>query len=87
MFCMRNRKKHFNYIYILLHASRALHNLQSIPLPQFFHTSLSPDSFQIRNEPQQVISYNVVCATKKGSDQPAHTHSLIRAFASRLNIL
>ena len=25
-----------------------------------------------------------VCATSKGSDQPAHTLSLIRAFASRL---
>ena len=33
------------------------------------------------------ISNNVVCATSKGSDQPAHTRSLIRAFASRLNIL
>ena len=33
------------------------------------------------------ISNYVVCATSKGSDQPAHTHSLIRAFASRLNIL
>ena len=30
---------------------------------------------------------NVVCATSKVSDQPAHTRSLIRAFASRLNIL
>ena len=34
-----------------------------------------------------MISNNVVCATSKGSDQPAHTRSLIRAFASRLNIL
>ena len=33
------------------------------------------------------ISNNVVCATSKASDQPAHTRSLIRAFASRLNIL
>ena len=33
------------------------------------------------------ISNNVVCATSKGSDQPAHTRSLIRAFASRRNIL
>ena len=33
------------------------------------------------------ISNNVVCATSKGSDQPAHTRSLVRAFASRLNIL
>ena len=28
-------------------------------------------------------SNNVVCATSKGSDQPAHMHSLIRTFASR----
>ena len=27
---------------------------------------------------------NVVCATSKGLDQPAHTRSLIRAFASLL---
>ena len=35
------------------------------------------------NEPPHEISNNVACATSKGSDQPAHTHSLIRAFASR----
>ena len=39
------------------------------------------------NEPVHDISNNVVCATSKGSDQPAHTHSLIRALASRLSIL
>ena len=33
------------------------------------------------------ISNNLVCATSKGLDQPAHTRSLIRAFASRLTIL
>ena len=38
-------------------------------------------------EPVHNISNNVVCATSKGSDQPAHTRSLIRAFASRLSIL
>ena len=38
-------------------------------------------------EPRHEISNNVVCATSKGSDQPAHTRSLIRAFANRLNIL
>ena len=38
-------------------------------------------------EPRHEISNNVVCATSKGSYQPAHTCSLIRAFASRLNIL
>ena len=38
-------------------------------------------------EPCHEISNNVVCATSKGSDQPAHTRSLIGAIASRLNIL
>ena len=38
-------------------------------------------------EPVHDISNNLVCATSKGSDQPAHTRSLIRAFASRLSIL
>ena len=33
------------------------------------------------------ISNNKVCATNEASDQPAHTRSLIRAFASRLSIL
>ena len=33
------------------------------------------------------ISNNVVCATSKASDQPAHMRSLIRAFACRSNIL
>ena len=37
-------------------------------------------------EPRHEISNNVVCGTSKSSDQPAHTSSLIRAFASRLNI-
>ena len=38
-------------------------------------------------EPVHEISNNVVCATSKALDQPAHTRSLIRAFASRLSIL
>ena len=38
-------------------------------------------------ETRHEISNNVVCATSKGSDQPAHTRSLIRAFASRLSTL
>ena len=38
-------------------------------------------------EPVREISNNVICATSKASDQPAHTRSLIRAFASRLSIL
>ena len=39
------------------------------------------------NEPVLEISNNEVCATSKASDQPAHTRSLIRTFASRLSIL
>ena len=38
-------------------------------------------------EPVHEISNNVVSATNKASDQPAHTRSLIRAFASRLSVL
>ena len=38
-------------------------------------------------EPQHEISNNVVYATSKGSDQPAPTRSLIRAFANCLNML
>ena len=38
-------------------------------------------------EPLHEISNNVVCAISKGSDQPAHMHSLVGAFASCLNIL
>ena len=38
-------------------------------------------------EPRHEVSNNVVCATSKASDKPAHSHSLIRAFASRLNII
>ena len=44
------------------------------------------ESRKIKIEPQHEISSNVVCATSKASDQPAHTRSLIRAFARRLNI-
>ena len=42
---------------------------------------------KITDELRDEISNNVVCATSKGSDQPGHTRSLIRYFASRLNIL
>ena len=38
-------------------------------------------------EPWHEISNNVLCATSKGSDQPAHTRSLIKTFACRLKIL
>ena len=35
-------------------------------------------------EPVHEISNNLVCATSKASDQPAHTYSLVRAFASHI---
>ena len=44
-------------------------------------------SLRTTNEPRHEISNNVVCATSKASDQPAHMRSLISVFASRLNIL
>ena len=54
----------------------------------FKHVSLEHNVFFcILYEPWHEISNNVVCATSKASDQPAHTRSLIRAFASRLDIL
>ena len=34
-----------------------------------------------------MISNNVVCSTSRGSDQTAHTRSLIRAYACCLDIL
>ena len=41
----------------------------------------------VTNEPLHEISNNVVCVTSKASDQPVHMGSLIRVFASHLNIL
>ena len=38
-------------------------------------------------EPRHEVSNNAVCTNSKVSDQHAHARSLIRAFASRLNIL
>ena len=49
-----------------------------------FHTS---GQTIVYFEPVHEISNNVVCVTSKASDQPAHTGSLIRGFASRLHIL
>ena len=43
--------------------------------------------YEKTNEPVHEISNNVVHTTSKASDQPAHMRRLIRASASRLNIL
>ena len=45
------------------------------------------DRLKLIIEPVHEIFNNVVCATSKASDQPAHTRSLIRAFARCLRIL
>ena len=42
---------------------------------------------ELKTDPRHEIYNNVVCATNKGPDQPAHTRSLPRVFASRLDIL
>ena len=44
--------------------------------------------FDAINKVEQVdeISNNVVYATSKASNQPAHTRSLTRAFAGRLSV-
>ena len=44
-------------------------------------------SLPLKIEPRHEISSNVVFASSKASDQPAHMRSLIRAFACCLNIL
>ena len=63
--------------------------LKDVKLLLWKHHTISKrcNKIPLQDEPWREISSNVVCATSKGSDQPAHTHRLIRAFASRLNIL
>ena len=56
-----------------------------IPLKRPTNKQTSSEIDTIINELRHEIFNYVVCATSKGSDQPAHTRSLIRAFASRLN--
>ena len=49
----------------------------------FGHVERSSGADRTSCEPLHEISNNVVCATSKGSDLPAHTHSLLRAYAGR----
>ena len=54
----------------------------------YFTTSnISLQAIYLLFEPVHEIYNNVLCGTSEASDQPAHTRSLITAFASRLNIL
>ena len=50
---------------------------------KFGLNGLMPSSFEPRHE----ISNNEICATSKVSDRPVQKRSLIRDFASRLNML
>ena len=66
------------YIYILIKSMRA-----TITLTKAFAAHTHSIVIELWHD----ISNNLVCATSKASDQPAHTRSLIRAFASCLSIL
>ena len=50
-------------------------------------TSITNIAYIMTFESRHEISNNVICAISNGSDQSAHTRRLIRALASRLNIL
>ena len=63
------------------------HNFSILLFTRFQDLMLKVVIFHKEYEQRHEISNNVVCATNKASDQPAHMRSLIRAIASRLNIL
>ena len=82
--CFKDKYKEIRSI-SRMHCANQLaqaHGLEHFPLNDTVLLST-----QNINEPVHEISNNVVCATSKASDQPAHMRSLIRAFASRLSIL
>ena len=66
-------------------------NLEETKVENFYTLTFNPGlekpCLSNPHEPWHGISNNVVCATSKASDQPAHWRSLIRAFARCLNIL
>ena len=52
-----------------------------------FASSQAANTSEVSHDIYVMVQDNVVSATSKASDQPAHSRSLIRAFASRLNII
>ena len=58
-------------------------SILAIVEPLIVKLYISDSLFELRYE----ISNNVVCATSKASDKPAHMRSQIRDFARRLNSL
>ena len=79
----RSRDKHSTTEPLRTHLLFDTHEISTNVINFFVETK----SCQQPYEPWHGVSNNVVCATSKVSDQPAHTRSLIRAFAIRLKIL
>ena len=66
-----DQRSRLKWVHIVIEATKVHQQIKNQPIFELLHD----------------ISKNVVCETREGSDQPAHMHSLIRAFASRLIIL
>ena len=73
------RKEQNNFSNVVIHAVMTL-DIRHIQVLYTMYFKISV--IFTPNEPRHEISNNVVCATSKCSDQPAHTHSLIKVFAS-----
>ena len=69
----------YNYLFYLWLLITGYNILLISLLPILYYTLYLSHNIRFSN--------NVVCVTSKGSDQPAHMRSLIRAFACHLNIL
>ena len=82
--CIQNKwaKHAIHEIWFLLHVCKITIKTNKLSYKAILHVYML-----VIIEPQHEISNNVVCATIKALDQAAHMRSLIRAFASRLNIL
>ena len=75
-------QKHFIYVFPICQSThRKVKNINFVSL--YFLQILTKSIIGHWHK----ISNNVICATSKGSDQPAHRRRLIRAFTGRLNIL
>ena len=64
----------------------AKHRTDNVNLLKMFWVQSLSNNYH-SDEPVHEISNNLVRATSKGSNQPAHIPSLIRAFTIRLSIL
>ena len=58
-----------------------------VPGKNLVGTTLKKMITVAKYELQHEVFNNVICAISKGSDQPLHMHSLIRAFGSHWNFL